>query len=92
MLERNRSNEVSVFLYPSGNGTWVKVAEVKREVISVSSRRVVLADAAKIGKPAFSVFAAHSDVDVLITDHDAIAGLSHIGSLIDRGIEVIIAD
>ena len=67
-------------------------AEVKREVISVSSRRVVLADAAKIGRPAFSVFAALTDVDVLITDQDAIAGSSGIGSLIDRGIEVIIAD
>ena len=67
-------------------------AQVKREVISVSSRRVILADAAKIGKPAFSVFAAQTDVDVLITDEDATAGSPDLGSLIDRGIEVIIAD
>jgi len=63
-------------------------AELKKKVLSVSRRRVVLADAGKFGKGAFAVFARGSDVDILVTDRwvDGMEGLAALG------IEVVIAE
>jgi DeoR/GlpR family transcriptional regulator of sugar metabolism len=43
-------------------------SQLKQKVLEVSKRRIVLADSAKFGRDAFSVFARAGDVDVLITD------------------------
>jgi DeoR/GlpR family transcriptional regulator of sugar metabolism len=62
-------------------------AELKARVLSVSRRRVILADAGKLNKDAFAVFARSGSVDILVTDRmiDDMKGLK------DLGIEVIVA-
>lgn len=42
--------------------------EVKRAAIAAASRRILLADTAKFGVEAFSVFARKEDVDLLVTN------------------------
>ncbi len=63
-------------------------SQLKRLVLSVSKRRVVLADSSKFDRTAFSVYAEPGDVDVLIVD----SGFEHADELSKRGIEVIAAD
>jgi DeoR/GlpR family transcriptional regulator of sugar metabolism len=45
-------------------------SQLKQQVLAVSRRRIVLADSAKFGREAFSVFARAGDVDILITDKE----------------------
>jgi DeoR/GlpR family transcriptional regulator of sugar metabolism len=63
-------------------------AQLKQKVLEVSKRRVVLADSAKFGREAFSIFARTGDVDVLITD----AEFAHEKELKTFGLEVVTAD
>ncbi|MBU0926873.1 MAG: DeoR/GlpR family DNA-binding transcription regulator [Spirochaetes bacterium] len=63
-------------------------AQLKQKVLEVSKRRVVLADSAKFGREAFSIFARAGDVDVLISDSD----FAHEKELRALGIEVVAAD
>lgn len=62
-------------------------SQLKQQVLSVSGRRVVLADSTKFGRSAFSVFARTSDIDILITD----SGYNEPENLIKLGLEVILA-
>jgi DeoR/GlpR family transcriptional regulator of sugar metabolism len=43
-------------------------AQLKREVLQVSNRRVILTDHSKYNLPAFAVFANADEIDILITD------------------------
>lgn len=43
-------------------------SQLKQKVLSVSHRKIILADSSKAGKTAFSVFARTGDADMLITD------------------------
>ena len=56
-------------------------SELKAKALQVSKRRIIVADASKFGRDAFSVFARASDVDVLITDRwaEGMAGLQELG-------------
>ncbi len=62
-------------------------SQMKQQVLSVSGRRVIVADSSKNGRSAFSVFARASDVDILITDKD-FPGRE---SLVKLGVEVLLA-
>jgi DeoR/GlpR family transcriptional regulator of sugar metabolism len=62
-------------------------ADLKARVLSISKRRVVLADAGKFAKDAFAVFARPGGVDVLVTDR-WVDGMKELKEL---GIEVIVA-
>ncbi len=63
-------------------------SQLKQKVLEMSRRRIVLADSAKFGMEAFSIFARAGDVDVLITDKD----FSHVKELNAFGLEVVSAD
>jgi DeoR family transcriptional regulator, aga operon transcriptional repressor len=63
-------------------------AELKALALSVSRRRIILADRSKYNREAFAVFAGPRDVDVLITD-GAFEGM---GEMKAAGVEVILAD
>ena len=63
-------------------------SQLKQQVISVSQRKVVLADSRKMGLSAFSVFARPENVDVLVTDRD----FTSAAELVALGIEVLQAD
>ena len=43
-------------------------SELKKQVLSISRRRIVLADSSKYPAQAFSIFARIDDVDILVTD------------------------
>ncbi|MDX9957545.1 MAG: DeoR/GlpR family DNA-binding transcription regulator [Clostridia bacterium] len=45
-------------------------SQLKQKVLEASGRRIVLADASKFGREAFSVFARAGDIDVLISDRE----------------------
>ncbi len=62
-------------------------SELKAKALQTSKRRIILADASKLGRDAFSVFARASDVDILITDR----WLPGMEELQGMGIEVIAA-
>jgi DeoR/GlpR family transcriptional regulator of sugar metabolism len=64
-------------------------ADVKRQAFAVARRRVLLADAAKIGAAAFAVFARAGDYDLLITDSALSAAAA--AALKAAGVEVLIA-
>ncbi|MBN2875025.1 MAG: hypothetical protein JXM71_08010, partial [Spirochaetales bacterium] len=59
-----------------------------QKVLGASRRRVVLADAAKYGKEAFSIFARSGDVDILVSD----ARFSNEAEMRAMGLEVLRAD
>ena len=61
--------------------------QIKQQALSVSERRVVLADSSKYEFSAFSVFARPDSVDVLVTDR-SFEGTDALTAL---GIEVVIA-
>ena len=61
-------------------------AEIKAMFVQAARRRVVLADASKIGKVALAKFAELRDVDLLITDQGAEPG--EIAALREAGLEV----
>lgn len=63
-------------------------SQLKQKVLEVSKRRVVLADSAKFGREAFSIFARAGDVDVLISDRQ----FSHEKDLKAFGLEVVTAE
>ena len=60
-------------------------SELKAKALQASKRRIIVADASKFGRDAFSVFARASEVDILITDR-WVAGME---GLQEAGIEVI---
>jgi DeoR/GlpR family transcriptional regulator of sugar metabolism len=60
-------------------------AELKRKAIERSARCVVLADRAKFGVGAFTVFASAGDVDILVVDD----GFEHAKRIEALGIEVL---
>ncbi len=62
-------------------------SELKAKALQASKRRIIVADASKFGRDAFSVFARASEVDILITDR-WVAGMD---GLQEMGIEVIAA-
>jgi DeoR/GlpR family transcriptional regulator of sugar metabolism len=62
-------------------------AELKRKAIERSARCVVLADHAKFGVSAFTVFASAGDVDILVVDE----GFEHAKQIEALGIEVVTA-
>lgn len=63
-------------------------SQLKKQVLSSSRRRVILADSTKEDVQAFSVFARPGDVDILITD----SGCTLASQLRDTGLEVLISD
>ena len=64
-------------------------AAVKRAMVRAARRRVVLADASKIGATLLVSFAALNDVEVLVTD----SGLHEADrqQLVNAGLEVVVA-
>lgn len=60
-------------------------SELKAKALQIAKRRVIVADASKFGRDAFSVFARASDVDILITDRLA-PGME---ALQELGLEVL---
>jgi DeoR/GlpR family transcriptional regulator of sugar metabolism len=64
-------------------------ARVKQEAMKYSQRRIVLADASKLGKVAFMRVAGLEEVDALITD--AGADPDTVAELRSAGLEVITA-
>ncbi len=62
-------------------------SQQKRQVLGISRRRVVLADSAKLGQEAFSVFARPGNLDLLVTD----PGFTLLEEFRALGIEVILA-
>ena len=64
----------------------VAEAEMKALFVKAARRRVVLADASKIGKIALAKFADLSEIDLLITDSGADAG--ELEAIRERGLEV----
>lgn len=62
-------------------------AEVKRQVLAISRRRIVLADASKYEREAFAVFARAGSIDILIVDRWVAA----MDALTEMGIEIIVA-
>lgn len=44
------------------------ISEIKRTLISIAKKKIVLCEAAKIGKDSLNVFATPNDIDVMITD------------------------
>jgi DeoR/GlpR family transcriptional regulator of sugar metabolism len=64
-------------------------AQLKRRVIASASTSVVLADAAKLGRNAFSEFATMSEVDILITD--TAADEETVAAFRSEGMDVIVA-
>lgn len=65
-------------------------AEIRRKMMSVSSKSIVLADSRKLGKNAFSIVAPLNDVDTLVIDNKI--NPSDIKMLEDAGITVIVAN
>jgi DeoR family transcriptional regulator, aga operon transcriptional repressor len=64
--------------------------EIKRLILRASQRRVVCADASKLGQVALAHVCDLDDVDLLITDADADPEL--VASLRDTGLQVQLAD
>lgn len=64
----------------------VAEAEVKRALVGAAARRIVLADASKLGRRELVTFARPGDIDLLITGAEAPA--SSIQQFADNGIEV----
>ncbi|MDA8426546.1 MAG: DeoR/GlpR family DNA-binding transcription regulator [Treponema sp.] len=62
-------------------------AQIKRQVLKMSKRRIIAADSSKYGVSAFSIYARPGDVDLLITD----SGFVDSGQLLSLGIEVLLA-
>ncbi len=60
-------------------------SQLKQQVLSVSKRRVILADSTKFGVTAFSVFARAGDIDILITNED----FNKPEDLVKQGIEIV---
>lgn len=63
-------------------------SQMKQQILSVSGRRIILADSSKAGKSAFSVFARSENIDIVISD----TGLKDAGILAKTGIEVMLAE
>lgn len=63
---------------------------VKRAMIATAAQVVVVADGSKFGRTTFARVAALSDVDMIVTDHQAPAPV--LDALRAMGIEVIVAD
>jgi DeoR family transcriptional regulator, aga operon transcriptional repressor len=64
-------------------------AEVKRAMIAAAARRIVLADATKLGVRTLAPVCPIDQVDVLVTD--ARADSAHVAALRERGVDVVIA-
>jgi DeoR/GlpR family transcriptional regulator of sugar metabolism len=64
-------------------------AQLKRRVVASATTSVVLADASKLGRNAFSEFATMSEVDILITD--AAADEETVAAFRTEGMDVIVA-
>ncbi len=63
-------------------------AQFKREAIAAARNVVILADADKIGKHAFSVFATLREVDILVTESES----PLLSVFREKGLDVIIAE
>ncbi|MFW6250281.1 MAG: DeoR/GlpR family DNA-binding transcription regulator [Alkalispirochaetaceae bacterium] len=63
-------------------------AQFKRQAIAAARNVVVLADADKIGKHAFSVFAGLEEVDILVTDSES----PLLSGFREKGLDVIVAE
>lgn len=64
-------------------------AQLKRRVITAATTSVILADATKVGRNAFSEFSTMSDVDILITD--STAEDETVAAFREAGLDVIVA-
>ncbi|HTX73048.1 MAG TPA: DeoR/GlpR family DNA-binding transcription regulator [Rectinemataceae bacterium] len=62
-------------------------AQIKRQALRISKRRIIAADSSKYGVSAFSIYARPGDVDLLITD----GRFADSALLLTLGIEVILA-
>ena len=62
-------------------------AQIKRQALKISKRRVIVADSSKYGVSAFSIYARPGDVDLLITD----SRFQDTALLLPLGIEVLLA-
>jgi DeoR/GlpR family transcriptional regulator of sugar metabolism len=63
-------------------------SQTKKTILSVSSRKVIIADVSKFDASGFSIFARSPDIDILITD----GHFTGESELIKSGIELLIAD
>ncbi|MBN1647954.1 MAG: DeoR/GlpR transcriptional regulator [Spirochaetales bacterium] len=60
-------------------------SQLKKTVLSVSSRKIILTDSSKYNADAFCVFARPEDIDILITDSD----FNDVKKLEQTGLEII---
>ncbi|MFW5694826.1 MAG: DeoR/GlpR family DNA-binding transcription regulator [Alkalispirochaeta sp.] len=65
-------------------------AQLKRRVIAAASTSVILADATKFGRNAFSEFATMSDIDILITD--SATNSETVAAFRAEGLDVFVAE
>lgn len=65
-------------------------AQLKRRVIASATTSVILADATKVGRNAFSEFSTMSDVDILITD--SATDSETVAAFRAEGLDVIVAE
>ncbi len=65
------------------------VAAVKRAAVASSRRRVLLADATKLGRDSFVVFARTTDMDLVITE--SAAPKRQVESIRQQGVQVVLA-
>ncbi|MEX2443030.1 MAG: DeoR/GlpR family DNA-binding transcription regulator [Alkalispirochaeta sp.] len=65
-------------------------AQLKRRVIASASTSVILADATKFGRNAFSEFSTMSDIDILITD--SATDRETVAQFRAHGLDVIVAE
>ncbi|MFO8043519.1 MAG: DeoR/GlpR family DNA-binding transcription regulator [Alkalispirochaeta sp.] len=65
-------------------------AQLKRRAIASAATSVILADATKIGRNAFSEFSTMSEIDILITD--AAADMNTVAAFRQDGLDVIVAE
>lgn len=77
---------------PAGGVTNINLpeAEIKKRMLRIAARRVVLADGSKLGRIELAHLCPIEAVDMLITG--ASADPDVVGSLTERGCEVVIAD
>ena len=59
-------------------------SQLKKTVLSVSSRKIILCDSGKYNADAFSIFARNHEIDILITD----TGFPDCGTIENTGLEV----
>jgi DeoR family transcriptional regulator, fructose operon transcriptional repressor len=67
----------------------VNMAEMKKAMLSIATKKYFLCDSTKLGRSSFVQFAAIEEVDTVITDRDADPG--YVKELEGCGVEVIIA-